>query len=75
MKLFHNIIYILIFFLITNFSNAQENIISGATGVAKNTAGYNKWMMFKKSICIISYYRDGSELNGGVVGSRSHASL
>ena len=50
MKLFHNIIYILIFFLITNFSNAQENIISGATGVAKNTAGYNKWMMFKKNV-------------------------
>ena len=50
MKLFHNIIYILIFFLITNITNSQENIISGATGVAKNTAGYNKWMMFKKSV-------------------------
>ena len=30
-------------------TNAEE-IISGATGVAKETAGYNKWMMFKESV-------------------------
>ena len=50
MKSYLRLTYTLILVLIVNISNAEEIIISGATGVAKETAGYNKWTIFKDNV-------------------------
>ncbi len=49
MKLYLKFTFFIFIILISEVTNAEE-IISGATGVAKETAGYNKWMMFKESV-------------------------